>query len=494
MNTSSFKDVERSPSRDMDPAEFQETGETLLQWIARYFRESEQYPVLARTLPGEIRKALPTAAPDAGDTMQAILEDFERILVPGLTHWNHPRFFGYFPITGSPPGVLAELLTAALNQQAMLWRTSPAATELEEVVLDWLRQLLQLPQGFEGVIHDGGSSSNLHALIAARAAAAPEVRTIGIVARSDLPPLRIYCSEQTHSSVEKAAIVLGLGQRAVCKISVDEAFRMSPEALLKAIRADKAAGIQPMAVVATVGTTSTSSIDPVPEIADICEAERIWLHVDGSYGGAAAIVPRHAHIFAGVARADSVVVNPHKWLFTPLDASAFFCRRMDVLRAGLALTSDYLETRETGVKNLMDTGVALARRFRALKLWTVMRYYGAQGLRERITEHIRLAQEFASWIDASADFQRLAPVPLSVVCFRAVPTARALSPDGLDELNSDLLERVNASGEVFLSHTRLNGRYALRLAICNIRTTEAHIATAWRVLRETLARIPAYAS
>ena len=394
-----------------------------------------------------------------------------------------------FAITGSGPGVLAELLTAALNQQAMLWRTSPAATELEQVTLGWLRHLLDLPESFEGVIYDGGSASNLHALIAARAAAVPESRTHGLQDRPGLGRLRIYCSEHAHSSVDKAAIVLGLGQHALHKIPTDDAFRMQPQALRAAIRADRAAGMQPMAVVATVGTTSTGSVDPVPEIADICESEHVWLHVDACYGGAAAIVPQHAHIFSGVARADSVVTNPHKWLFTPLDLSAFYCRHMDLLRGSLALTPDYLETRETGVSNLMDTGIALGRRFRALKLWTVMKYFGAEGLRRRIAEHIRLAREFASWIEASEDFELLAPVSLSVVCFRAAPRSRSMAPASIEKLNEELLERVNASGRVFLSGTRLNGTYSLRLAVGNIRTAEAHTGMAWRVLQETLTQL-----
>jgi aromatic-L-amino-acid decarboxylase len=471
----------------MDLEEFRRAGCRLVEWIAGYLQDCERYPVLARTRPGEIRDALPSSAPETGEPMQVILDDLERILVPGLTHWNHPAFFGYFPISGTGPGILAEFVTAALNQQGMLWRTSPASTELEEVALGWLRRLLALPDCFEGVIYDGGSTSNLHGLMAARAAEIPELRTRGLVGRSDLAPLRIYCSEQAHSSIEKAAIVLGLGQNAICKVETDEAFRMNPDALGAHILEDRRASMRPMAVVATVGTTSTSSIDPVPAIADICEAERIWLHVDASYGGAAAILPEYSYVFDGVARADSVVMNPHKWLFTPLDLSAFYCRRMDVLRASLALTPDYLETRETGVRNLMDTGVQLARRFRALKLWAVLRYFGAEGLRNRIAEHIRLAKQLATWIETSNDFELLAPVPLSVVCFRARPRSLQLDTSALDALNAEILERVNGSGLAFLSHTRLKGHYALRLAICNIRTLEPHIMRTWSLLQECLA-------
>jgi len=480
---------------DMDPEAFREAGHALVDWIARYLAGSDRYPVLARVAPGEIRAALPSQAPEGGEPMREILADFERILVPGLTHWNHPGFLAYFATTGSAPGVLAELLTAALNQQAMLWRTSPAATELEEVALGWLRGLLGLPASFEGTTYDGGSTSNLHGLAAARSAAVPEVRARGLAGRADLPPLRVYCSEHAHSSVDKGAILLGLGHDAVRKIPADREFRMRPEVLARAIGEDRKAGRLPMAVVATVGTTSTSSIDPVPEITEVCEAERLWLHVDAAYAGAAAILPEYRWVFDGVARADSVTVNPHKWLFTPLDLSAFYCRRMDVLRAALALTPVYLETAEPdGVRNLMDTGIPMGRRFRGLKLWMVLRYFGAEGLRARIAEHIRLAQRFAAWVDAAPDFERLAPAPLSVVCFRAAPRALAGVPQALDALNARLLERVNASGEVFLSHTRLEGCYALRLAIGHIRTAEAHVARAWRVLREELATLLALES
>jgi aromatic-L-amino-acid/L-tryptophan decarboxylase len=367
----------------------------------------------------------------------------------------------------------------------MLWRTSPVATELEEVVLAWLARLVRLPTSFEGVLYDGGSVSNLHALIAARHLAVARVRSDGLAGRSDLPALRVYCSEHAHSSIDKAAIVLGLGQSALRKVAVDAEYRMRADALESALRDDAVAGRVPVAVVATVGTTSTSSVDPVSAIADVCRGRGVWLHVDASYAGPAAMLPEHSWIFDGVDRADSLVMNPHKWLFTPLDASAFYCRRMDVLRSALALTQDYLEAAGSGsARDLMDTGVALARRFRALKLWMVMRSFGAAGLRTRIAEHVRLARLFAGWIDGHADFERLAPVPLSVVCFRARP--RGVAADALDMLNQRLLDRVNASGKVFLSHARLDGRMALRLAVGHVRTREADVALAWETLKATL--------
>ena len=475
---------------DMDPDAFRRHGHRLIEWVGDYLSHSERYPPLSQVHPGEVREALPQAAPAEGERFDEILDDFERVILPGVTHWNHPGFFAYFAITGSAPGVLAELLTAALNVQAMLWKTSPAATELEEVVLGWLRQLLGLPPGFEGVIYDTASVATLHALAAARDVAVPDVRARGLAGRPDVPPLRVYCSEQAHSSIDKATILLGMGHSALRKTPVDEAFRLRPEALRSAIAEDRSAGWWPVAVVATVGTTSTTSVDPVRAVADICEAERIWLHVDAAYAGVAAMVPGMAHILDGCDRADSLVVNPHKWLFTPFDLSAFYCRRMDAVRATFALTPEYLETAEpAGVRNLMDTGIQLGRRFRALKLWMVLRHFGADGIRARLADHMRLARLFADWIDAHPDFERLAPVPFAVVCFRAKPRGAARPGPSLDEVNSALLDSVNASGEVFLSHTKLDGRFTLRLAIGHLRTTEHHVARAWELLQEGLGGI-----
>jgi aromatic-L-amino-acid/L-tryptophan decarboxylase len=480
----------RDPHGDMDPAAFRVAGHRLVDWIADYLADPGRYPVLARVAPGEIRDALPDAAPESGEPFEVMLADFERVLLPGVTHWNHPGFFAYFAITGSGPGILADLLSSALNVQAMLWRTSPAATELEEVTLGWLRKLLGLPDAFEGVIYDTASISTLHALAAAREAHVPGVRAEGMTGR-DLPRYRVYCSDQTHSSIDKAVILLGLGQEALRKIPTDAGFSMRANTLAQAIAEDRAAGWIPIAVVATVGTTSSTSVDPVPAIADICERERIWLHVDAAYAGVAAMVPGYEWILRGAERADSLVVNPHKWLFTPFDLSAFYCRRMDVVRRAFALTPEYLKTVEAApVKNLMDTGVQLGRRFRALKLWMVLRHFGAEGLRARLAEHMRLARLFAEWVDASADFERLAPVPFSVVCFRAAPArVRKGGEAALEAFNARLLESVNAGGEIFISHTKLDGRYSLRLAIGNLRTTEAHVRRAWELIRATAREI-----
>jgi aromatic-L-amino-acid decarboxylase len=456
--------------------DFRQQAHRVADWIADYLEHPERFPVLSRVRPGEIRRSLPTGAPQQGEPFGAILADFERLIVPGLTHWNHPGFFAYFAITASAPGILAEFLAAALNQQAMLWRTSPAATELEEVSLAWLRQLIRLPDTFEGVIYDTASISTLHALAAARETAIDGVRARGLTGRVDLAGVRVYCSEHAHSSIDKAVILLGLGHDAVRRIPADAEYRMRADLLAAAIASDRAAGVTPVAVVATIGTTSTTSVDPVREIADICGRERIWLHVDAAYAGVAALVPGYEWILDGAEAADSLVVNPHKWLFTPFDLSVLYCRSMDVVRQAFSLTPVYLQTTEgdSGVRNLMDTGIQLGRRFRALKLWMILRHFGADGLRDAIAEHIRLARVFASWVDDSDGFERVAPVPFSVVCFRL--------RDATDARQAELLDTVNATGEVFLSHTRLDGRYVLRLAIGNLATRERHVARAWELL------------
>ena len=473
-----------SPLGDMDPEEFRRHAHRLADWIADYFADPGRYPVLARIAPGDIKSALPAEAPRDGESFERMLADFEKILLPGITHWNHPAFFAYFAITGSAPGVLAEFLSAALNVQAMLWRTSPAATELEEVTLAWLRALLGLPSAFEGVIYDTASISTLHALTAARERAVPSVRALGLAGREALPRMRVYCSDQTHSSIDKAVILLGLGQESLSKIPSDREFRMRVDLLAAAIAEDRKHGVLPLAVVATVGTTSSTSIDPVPEIAALCAQESIWLHVDAAYAGVAAMVPGHEWVLNGAGLADSLVVNPHKWMFTPFDLSVLYCRRMDLIRAAFALTPEYLKTIEAApVHNLMDTGIQLGRRFRALKLWMVMRHFGANGLRARLSEHMRLARLFAAWVDGSVEFERLAPVPFSVVCFRA------RADHDVDAFNERLLEALNSTGEMFISHTRLHDEYALRLAIGNLRTTEVHVRDAWKLIQEQAKRL-----
>ncbi len=476
---------------DMEPAAFREHGRAVIDRIAEYLAHPENVDVLPDILPGVLRDRLPAAAPEDPEPFDRILDDYDRLIVPATTHWNHPGFFAYFGITASAPGILGEALAAALNVNAMLWKSGPAQTELEEVTLGWLRQMIGLPDTFHGVINDTASSSTLYALAAAREAVGLDIRARGMAGRDDVPPLRVYTSEEAHSSVDKAVITLGLGAENVVHIPTDQAFRMSAEALAEAIREDRARGHRPLAVVATVGTTGVTAVDPVPAIADLCEREGLWLHVDAAYGGSAAVVPELRHVLDGADRADSLVVNPHKWLFTPIDCSAAYTRHPETMRQAFSLTPEYLKTDAGEVTNLMDYGVSLGRRFRALKLWFVLRYFGRRQIADALREHVRLADLFAGRVREHPDFEVLAPVPFSVVAFRYRPGAGDPSPDdgaaedrNLDALNEAILARVNRSGEVFLSHTRVRGRYAIRLAIGNLRTTETHVAGAWELIRE----------
>jgi aromatic-L-amino-acid/L-tryptophan decarboxylase len=460
----------------MPPEEFRRFGHEAVDWIAEYLSHPESYPVLPKREPGQLAALLPGSAPEQGEPMERVLEDFRRLIVPAVTHWNHPGFLAYFANTAPGPGILGELLAAALNCNAMLWKTSPAATELEQVVLDWLRAWMGLPRGWFGIIYDTASTSSMHAIAAAREMADPEARTLG-ASRG----LTLYTSEQAHSSIEKGAMAIGIGQQNVRKIAVDPEFRMRPEALAAAIESDVAAGRRPFCVAATVGTTSTTSIDPLPAIAEICERYGLWLHVDAAYAGSAAIVPELRHILDGAERADSLVVNPHKWLFTPVDLSAFYTRRPEILRRAFSLVPEYLRTAEDArAVNYMDYGVPLGRRFRALKLWFVMRYYGRQHLAQIIREQIAWAQELARAVEADARFELAAPAPLSVVCFRY---------RGTDEDNRRLLEAVNATGQFFLSHTVLHGKYTLHLAIGNMGTRREHVMRAWEMVRRAAAAL-----
>lgn len=471
---------------DMRKEDFRRLGHELIDWVADYFDNIEQRPVLAAIEPGDLKAQLPPAPPARGEPMEKIIEDLDRLIVPALTHWSHPSFFAYFATSTSAPGILGELVTAAFDNKAMLWRTSPASTELEEVVLDWLRQMMGLDSGLAGIIYDTASVSSLHAIAAAREGVEQRIREEGMSGRPDLPLLRVYVSEHSHSSIEKAVITLGLGQRGVRKIPTDQKFRMDPRALAQAIDDDKRNGYLPFCIVATVGTTSTSSIDPVPEIVPIAEEHRLWLHVDAAYAGSAAVVPELRHILDGSERADSLVTNPHKWLFTPFDLSVLYCRHMELLKRAFSLVPEYLRTPEQEkVRSGSDYGIQLGRRFRALKLWMVMRYFGHEGLAARIREHCRLARLFASWVDESPDWELTAPLPLALVCFRA--RSRSENDDA-DALNEAIMHGVNATGRALLSHTRLQDKLTLRLSIGNIRTTETHVRNVWELLNEQLRR------
>jgi aromatic-L-amino-acid decarboxylase len=461
--------------------EFRDAFDRAARWIDDYYTDPMRYPVLSRSKPGDLVAALPTSPPETGEGFDEIFADFERIVVPGITHWNHPRFFAYFAISAAPIAVIAEALVAALDVNAMLWRTSPAATELEDVVLAWLRDLLGLDAGLAGIVYDTASISGFTALAAARESLDLDIRARGMAGRSDLPALRVYLTEHTHSHIEKAAITLGVGRDNVVRVPVDDAFAMRPEALADVLASDLARGMRPLCVVATVGTTSTTSSDPVPAIAEIAATHGVWLHVDAAYAGPAAMLPEHRTLLAGCERADSVVVNPHKWLFVPIDFSVLYIRNPDVLRRAFSLAADYLETSDGAAHNYMDYGLQLGRRFRALKMWFAMRHLGVNGMRERLRRHIALAQTFASWVEADPEWEILAPHPLSVVCFRHAPPG--LPSDAIDPHNIAVVDAVNATGEAFLSTTRLHGHIALRLAIGNERTTEGDVAAVWQLLR-----------
>jgi len=463
---------------------FRREGHRMVEWIAEYLAGgARELPVLAQVEPGDIAKRLPDAMPEQAEDPEVVWQDFLDIILPGVTHWNHPGFMAYFGITGSGPGILGDLMSSALNVNGMLWRTCPSATELELEVLAWLRDGLGLPKDLFGFFCDTASISSMLSLAAAREKADPEIRHRGMSGA----PFRVYASDQAHSSIAKACLTLGLGLDGARSIPHDADYRMDVAALETAISEDRAAGLRPLAVVATVGTTSTTSVDPVAEIGAVCRREDLWFHVDAAYAGSAALCPEHQWIFTGAENADSLVFNPHKWLFTPFDASALYTKHPEIFRRAFSLVPEYLVTPVTGqVVDLMDYGVQLGRRFRALKLWWVVRCFGAEGIRQRLRFHMSMAKDFASWVDGHPHLERLAPTPFSVVCFRAKRPGDD-DPETIDALNMELMERVNASGDIYLSHTRLDPGIALRVAIGNLGTTEADIQRCRDLLDEELA-------
>jgi aromatic-L-amino-acid/L-tryptophan decarboxylase len=473
---------------DMPSDEFRKYGYELVDRIADYFEGIEKFPVLSQVEPNWFKSSLPPTPPETGEDFREVLADIDRLIIPAVTHWNHPNFHGLFSTSTSSVGIFGEMLAAAFDMKAMLWRTSPVSTELEDVVLDWLRQMVGLPDEFEGIIYDTASVSTMHAIAAAREKAELNIREAGMSGRGDLPLLRVYCSEHVHSSIDKGVITLGLGLKSLRKIECNDRFEMIPEKLQIAIDEDLAAGHLPIGVIPTIGTTSTSSVDPVAPIANICEKYGIWLHVDAAYAGSAAIVPELRPHFAGWERADSIVMNPHKWLFTPFDLSVLYCRDLTGLKNAFSLIPEYLKTSDQpSVKNGMDYGIQLGRRFRALKLWYVIRYFGRDGLVARIREHCRLARLFASWVEAATDFELMAPVPFALVCFRICPDG----VDDLDGLNLRIIDEINLSGEAYLSHTKLDGKIALRLSVGSIRVEEHHLRKVWDILARKVAALEA---
>ena len=478
---------DRQPPGDTPPEIFRKQIHQLADWIADFRERLETLRVSPNGKPGAIRAALPAQPPEQGEAFEIILGDIDRLIVPGMVHWSHPMFLGYFGWTQTAPGILGEMATAPLNVNAMTWRTSPAATELETVVVDWARQLVRLPEEFGGVVYDTASVGIMHALAVAREEAAPSTRKSGLTGRN-LPRFRIYTSDQAHSSVEKAAIALGLGEENVQRVQSDAEFRMDVAALRAMIARDLAEKFKPLAAVATVGTTSTASVDPVPEIAKVCREHKMWLHVDGAYGGGLAILPEYEWITNGWRDADSIIINPHKTLFVPLDFSILYVRDLERLRRVFTLVPEYLrgDTIEAE-KNYMDYGIQLGRRFRALKAWVIWRSLGRAGMADRLRDQIRLASLLVDWIKADKRFELAAPVVMPVVCFRFLGDKEAssnASPARTDSLNSEIVERINASGRAYLTQTKLRGRTVMRIGLGNVLTTEDHLRVAWALILE----------
>ncbi len=476
---------------DMPTAELRAQLHQVADWIADYRENIGRLPVAPNEKPGAILARLPEQPPEEAAAFDQIMADVDRLIIPGMTHWDHPMFLGYFGWTTTGPGILGEIVAAPLSVNAMTWRTCPAATELETLVIDWLRQWMQLGREFDGVVYDTASVGVMHALAVAREEAAPATRRRGLV-RAAAPVLRIYASEQAHSSAEKAAIALGIGQENVQRVPVDSAFRMDVAALREMIAQDRQQNFRPMAVIATVGTTSTASVDPIVEIAALCRENGIWLHIDGAYGAGFAILPECGALAAGWNAADSIVVNPHKTLFVPLDFSVLYVRDLERLRRVFTLVPEYLQGDTVAEqKNYMDYGIQLGRRFRALKAWIIFRSFGREGLAARLREAIRLANLFAGWIRNDSRFELAAPVSLGVVCFRFLgPTgadrethsSSAAGVDPLDQLNSAIVEQINASGRAYLTQTKLRGHTVMRIGLGNVLTTEEHLRSAWELL------------
>jgi aromatic-L-amino-acid/L-tryptophan decarboxylase len=467
----------------MTREEFKKYGHEIVDWMAQFYEEIETYPVRSQAGPKDVLGRLPKEAPEKGEPFESLLEDFRSIILPGITHWQHPSFFAYFPANGSFPSILGEMLTAALGAQCMIWQTSPAAAELEERVMEWLIRALGLPEDWEGVIQDSASSSTLAAILTAR-----EKKTdfaINERGVSGEQQLRVYCSEETHSSIDKAVKIAGIGAEHIRKVEVDHTFAMKPELLRKVIAEDIASGYTPCCCIATLGTTGSTAIDPVKEIAEICEEHGIWLHIDAALAGTALLLPDYRWMIEGIEKADSFVFNPHKWMFTNFDCSAYFVKNSGDLIRTFEIHPEYLKTKEgKRVKDYRDWGVQLGRRFRALKLWFVLRSFGLEGIREKVGFHIGLAQDLSEEIAGEEDFELLAPVPLNTICFRYLPPG-IKDVEEINRINAEVLERVNATGKAFFTHTKLRGKYTIRFVIGQSETRKEHVRQGWELIKET---------
>ena len=466
----------------MSPADFRKHAHELVEWMAGYMENVENYPVKSQVIPGEIFSKIPDKPPLKPELFESLMRDMNNIIMPGISHWQSPNFFAYFPANASPPSVLAEMLISSLGAQCMIWETSPAAAELEEKMMIWLRDLIGLPSDFEGVIQDSASTATLTAILTAREKVTDfSVNETGV---SQAGTLRVYCSEQTHSSIEKAVKISGIGKKNLVKVAVKSDFSMDAGKLKEAIVSDRKAGYIPACVVATIGTTGTTAVDPLREIGEICRENGIHLHVDAAMAGTALILPEYQWMLEGREYIDSLVFNPHKWMFTNFDCSAYFVKDASPLIKTFEILPEYLKTRTRGkVNDYRDWGVPMGRRFRALKLWSVIRSYGVEGLREKVREHISLAKHLAEMILTESDFEILAPVALSVVCFRYKPAG--YSESQINQINEKLNHMLNDSGKIYLSHTVLNGKYTLRMVTAQTNVSLDHVEKAWALILGT---------
>ncbi|MFX0123345.1 MAG: pyridoxal phosphate-dependent decarboxylase family protein [Candidatus Hodarchaeota archaeon] len=471
----------------MELSDFRKYGHQMVDWMAEYLENVEKYPVKSQVAPKEIINKLPSSAPIKGEDFNKIFADFEEIIIPGITHWQSPNFFAYFPANSSYASILAEMLITTLGAQCMSWETSPAATELEERVMEWLRDMIGLPKDFSGLIQDTASTSTICSLLTAREKLSNyEINSTGM---NNKGVLTTYCSTETHSSIEKAVKIVGTGKEYLRKIPVDENYALNPESLEEAIEADIENGLKPMAVVATIGTTGSTAIDPLKQIGEICSKHKIWLHVDAALAGTALLLPEYRWMIEGIEHADTFVFNPHKWMFTNFDCSAYFIQDPEALVRTFEILPEYLKTRAEGVKNFRDWGLQLGRRFRGLKLWFVIRNFGVEGLQQKIRFHIHLADSFRQEIEKTPEFELLAPVPLNTICFRYHP-ATLDDEEKLNSVNEELLHRLNTTGKIYMTHTKLNGKYTLRFVAGQTYTQKKHIDKAWLLIQEEAQKLP----